>query len=240
LSPDFKIREICSDNGSSWYNGDLNSLNITTALYSQLSAIAWSGPSLRVYSQRDDNKIQELVWQSGWSRGAVLPGNPLQGTSLAFIQRSLTSTPSIRGYYQEADLSLQEVCWDVGGWDLGTKFNRNSSEPFRTAIAAAVASSSPGADPKQMFVYHTIADGTVVQHKWFNGWSGPNAVPYPANVPEGRLAAVSFPRSGAKEADSRLYVNEQLNVITERIFRSEKWEPATSSGLGSSIAQELV
>ncbi|KAF3916218.1 hypothetical protein AA313_de0209604 [Arthrobotrys entomopaga] len=224
LSPDFYLREWAWDtaNGAdSKYDGALNSANVKAAPYSKLSVISFKGPQLRVYYQSTDNKIQEQTYSpnAGWQKGATLPGSPLAGTNLAFVNRNdyNADAPSIRGYFQTDTGSLAEEVWEVGGWSIGG-FSV-SGAPFLTPISATV---SKVQNFPKIFVYWTDVHNLVIEQTNWHGWSGAAPVDSVAVV-DGNISATSFARDN-DNVDVRFYATGILNILSEKIFRGGVWE----------------
>ncbi|KAK3167608.1 hypothetical protein OEA41_010735 [Lepraria neglecta] len=150
-----------------------------------------------LYYQGVDTKVHERVFKGNWSTGSTLPGLPLPGTSLAFVNRSTAEYQFIRGYYQEVSGSLQEYCWD-GGWTIVTQ----------------KCTSSSSADTKS----------TRVSARRMAGLSLPRFTMTRLHM-WGKLAACSFARD-AGDIDVGVYYTGDLNAVNESVFRRGQWEEA--------------
>jgi len=241
LSPEFYLREWAWDtaNGTdNKYDGALNAKNVKVAPYSKLSAISFKGPELRVYYQSTDNKIQEQTYNptNGWQKGATLPGSPLAGTNLAFVNRNdyNAAAPSIRGYFQTDNGGLAEQVWEVGGWGIGDFVV--SAAPFLTPISATV---SVLQNFPKVFVYWLNVENLVIQQTNWHGWSKAEAVDT-VSIVDGNISATSFPRD-TNNVDVRVYGTGILNILAEKIFRGGVWEKGIGSvSVGNDVTLDVV
>ncbi|KAK6542006.1 hypothetical protein TWF694_007777 [Orbilia ellipsospora] len=241
LSPDFLLREWAWDtaNGADHkYDGDLNASNVKVAPYSKLSVISFKGPELRVYYQSTDNKIQEQTYNptNGWQKGATLPGTPLAGTNLAFVNRNdyNADAPSIRGYFQTSTGGLAEQVWEVGGWGIGDF--AVASAPFLTPITATVSNLQ---NFPKIFVYWLDVQNLVIQQTNWHGWSGAAAVDT-VSVVDGFISATSFARD-TDNVDVRVYGTGILNILAEKIFRGGVWETTIGTvPVGTEVTLDVV
>ncbi|KAF3920568.1 hypothetical protein ABW20_dc0110562 [Dactylellina cionopaga] len=239
LSPEFELREWCWDtqNGDERYDGALNNANVKVAPYSKLSAFAFRGANLRLYYQGVDNKIEEYTYGGNWKKGATLPGDPLPGTNLAYVNRqpSEQPTPSIRGYFQTVSGGLAEHAWERrSGWGLGDFAIQ--SAPFLTPIAATV--SQENNFPKVLVYWLSVEDTILQMYNW-RGWSDTDEVDS-VSVVRGNITASSFVRDNGT-VDVRVYATNSLNILAERTFRNGVWEGDISAiSVGEEVTIEVV
>ncbi|PBK99477.1 fungal fucose-specific lectin [Armillaria gallica] len=109
------IHEQCWDRSKGWHQGSLTSKAIVPASFSKLATTLWLGRSdLRVYYQRDDQRIQEhryssgTGWTLGATMGALLDTKPYKGTNIASIGWGTPGRSFIRNYVQDEDNAIWE------------------------------------------------------------------------------------------------------------------------------------
>ncbi|KAF3937280.1 hypothetical protein ABW19_dt0200958 [Dactylella cylindrospora] len=165
LDKSFDIREVV------WVNGEevsRNSLNIKAAPNGSLAATYWregqSTTHLRLYYQSDTRsgvikehcKTGNGYWEAGSSLDFTTSdsdGIPLSGTSLAFINSSL-STPSIYGYWQSSKGNLREVRSN-NGRTYTIHWSHDLKSP-RTELAAVKIR-----DRSDVDIYYVKGDDTI-------------------------------------------------------------------------------
>ncbi|KAF3311926.1 hypothetical protein TWF173_007598 [Orbilia oligospora] len=241
LSPQFELQEWCWDtkNGAdNKYDGALNAAKVKVAPYSKLGAISFGGANLRVYYQGANNKLEEYTFGGGqgWKKGATLPGDPLPGTYISFVNRNKwdANPPSIRGYFQTVTGSLAEQVWETGGWKIGQFVI--PAAPFLTPISATA---SPEKDFPKIHVYWLSVESTIIESVNWHGWKAPKQIDN-ISVVKADISATSFTRDDGT-VDVRIYGTAQLNVLFERIFRYGVWEEKIHSiSVGKEIPIEVV
>lgn len=123
LNSDNFIIEGSLDGSGSWYSGDLTSMQVQAAPFSDLATITWDDDQ-KLYYQADDLTIRELSRNGAtgqWSSGIVIPTGitngsgaiPFQGTSIAAIGWDAVN---IRVYYQATDSTLWEASRNGTVW----------------------------------------------------------------------------------------------------------------------------
>ncbi|KAI0742642.1 hypothetical protein C8Q80DRAFT_918213 [Daedaleopsis nitida] len=125
INEDFKLRERCySTSRSSWYEGELNELNIHAAEDTSIAAVCFSDGDLfiRVYCQEShSDQIQEFCNDGRkWRRGPAAFPNALSGSAISAVVYKAEGWRE-RLYCQSTDMSIQEYCFDEdeGGWYRG-------------------------------------------------------------------------------------------------------------------------
>ncbi|TFK59767.1 hypothetical protein BDN72DRAFT_580481 [Pluteus cervinus] len=181
------LQEYVFNNG--WSNGAAPaSPNISPN--TSLAATTWndksSGQNYRLYYQKQDNTIQELVYAtgSGWSSGQTFPDAAYPGTSLgAFVNNNATLTTRV--YWQAKDFTLNEYIYS-GSWSRNTL--QWSAAP--SSGIAAVAWPDPSGNPNIRLYYENIAGNVEeVSYGSTTGWGG-NPSP-PTNTIVGFQAPIS-------------------------------------------------
>ncbi|KAI1295934.1 fucose-specific lectin [Xylaria venustula] len=212
------LEEWCyGSNQDRWVPGYLSNSKFRVHEASKLAAISWyeNGPSIRVYAQDPDNKIQEYI-NSGptWTKREV--GTAAEfGASLAVVQWKENGI-RIRLYHQASDRTIKEYCSDAGGpWSQGA-FKTPELPPY-TAITA-LAWPGTGAPLR---VYFQDTSNSIVEFKHDQTWSHDSTV-IRSLRPGRRLAALQWETG----AELRLYYQGDDNRICE-VARSEdaEWYP---------------
>lgn len=172
ISNDNKLREVAYSSDRGWYNGDLNSKNFSVAPYSKVAAtfLPRDGQVLRVYAQKEDDTIQEYVYdspKSGWVQGAnlgaALPGSALAATSYKAAELG------IRVYTQGTDLKISEKAYDESkGWYTG---GLSFSAPPRTSLSTTSFNASSSGISIRVY-YGETKNGNEVREKAWDGSGG--------------------------------------------------------------------
>lgn len=159
-----------------------NSINIRTPI----AAVNYSS-RLRVYFGSVTGEILEAVYESGWKGGNAIAKDtkvysPIAATSLGELS-------SIRVYYLDSNNHLRERAYDSGrGWYDGALNAQNYQVAPYSQIAAVFLAGSGS-----LRVYAQLADDTIQEFGWDNGWSRQTNLGQA--LPGTSLAATSFKTS---------------------------------------------
>ncbi|KAK6330552.1 hypothetical protein TWF718_002752 [Orbilia javanica] len=214
--------------------GTLNALNIQTAPESKLGAIQWgtyktSGQIRLYYQNPDDTGIKEYgmhfkdevpVW---WS-GKALPGSPLLGTYLSFVNTQW-DTHIIRGFWQNDDGYIDEYHWQSGkGWTAGD-FTPLSA-PKLAAFTATVTVYDSG---YKVLLFHVNRSIKKLEWTIDGGWKLEVDIDGDRVSPDSRLTAVgAFHSNHTIDQDEvYLYSSGEDNSVEERILSNGSWSAPT-------------
>lgn len=221
--------------GGRLHDGQLDSGGFFAATYSRIGAVAWadaSNPHIRIYFQRPDDHIQEIVYDGKpgeeYHNGHLFP-IPIKGTALAFIcQPRSARKPNengicIRGYYQHSDLRIMEIVWD-GEWHAGEFINGNCQVEKDTHITASVSS---GKDIGQVCVYWTNSCGafhSVTECIWRGGkWQHPIPIAVCLSSSSSRLLCCSHIPNGSTQTCVRLFFMGCNGLINDARRENGHW-----------------
>ena len=121
LDPNNLIVEGSSGGSGSWSRGDLSSMQVQAAAFSNLATISWDD-DFTVYYQAEDQTIREITRDSStgqWSTGVTIPAvagsgaTPLPGTGIAAIGWDGINK---RVYYQGSGGNLWEAFVNGTEW----------------------------------------------------------------------------------------------------------------------------
>ncbi|TFK71245.1 hypothetical protein BDN72DRAFT_467893 [Pluteus cervinus] len=223
LDTSYMLQEYVFSSGWGWKKGaTLPSPDLTPI--TSLAAVTWRQPpnqQIRVYYQKQNSTIQEVVYSSGWSVGFSFNDHAYPGTSLsaAIIKENVINyNPSFRVYWQEHKLSLNEYAWS-GSWS-----NRDLHfSPTPSSGISAVAWLD-GSGHAHIRIYLGNAAGNVQQLAYDdpNGWVIPPFIPVNVTVASFKapVGAIAWQDEGI---EVRIYVQStSSNNITE-LVHSKGW-----------------
>ncbi|TFK71243.1 hypothetical protein BDN72DRAFT_958173 [Pluteus cervinus] len=181
-------------NNSQWATGvtPLPSTNI--APNTSLASTTWTDPSavqqIRLYYQKRDNTIQELVYTTGsaWSSGHSFTDQAYPGTGLGAFATHANDILDTRVYWQANDLTLNEY-FHVTQPDSWSRSTLQWSAAPSSGIAAA-AWPDPSGNPNIRLYYENIAGNVEEISYGDTSGSGGNPSP-PTNTIVGFQAPIS-------------------------------------------------
>ena len=191
-------------------------------------ALIWSrsnSQQIRVYYQKKDSTIQEVVFSAGWSSGFTFSEVAFPGTSLSAAKIKdcvINDNPSFRVYWQATNLVLNEYAWP-GNWS-------NSQIKVTPAPSAGIAAVAwlDGNGGARIRVYLENQAGNIQELSYNDGggWVTPPFTPTNVFTSFGALiGAIVWTESSV---NLRVYVQSTTsNKITELAYSGSGWSVGT-------------
>ncbi|TFK59769.1 hypothetical protein BDN72DRAFT_851048 [Pluteus cervinus] len=218
------LQEYVYNNG--WSKGTTQQPHGLTPITS-LAAVTWTEPTsqqIRVYYQKSDNTIQELMyssstgWETGWSFGDhAYPGTSFSGA--IFKENVIDNYPSFRVYWQDTSLGLNEYAWCGSGWS-----NRDLQYNVAPNSGISAVAWLDGSGNSSIRVYFEDTASNFVQEVSYNDTSG---WVIPPGTPTNTTASLGAPVSAVAWTDGgvhiRVYVQSTSSNNTTELVYSGGW-----------------
>ncbi|TFK71244.1 hypothetical protein BDN72DRAFT_837818 [Pluteus cervinus] len=218
------LQEYVYNNG--WSKGATLQPTDLTPITS-LAAVTWTEPTsqqIRVYYQKSDNTIQELMYSSstGWGTGHSFGDHAYPGTSFSgaiFKENVIDNYPSFRVYWQDTSLGLNEYAWCGSGWS-----NRDLQYNVAPNSGISAVAWLDGSGNSSIRVYFEDTASNFVQEVSYNGASG---WVIPPGTPTNTTASLRAPISAVVWTDGgiqiRVYVQSTSNNNITELVNSGGW-----------------